>query len=219
MVEITLVRHGQANTGAKDERSYDNLSDLGRRQAEWLGAYFADVDRGFDHIVSGSLNRQRDTAQVIAGALGGVVETDQRLNELDYFGLAHSLLETHAVEMPDTREAFVSHVPQVLSVWEAGQIHSDLESFADFEARVRGGIEDAQKLGGRVLMVTSGGVIGMAMRLMLGLETRAYANVLIQIYNSSFHRFVLTGDTLALDTFNAVPHLEGASRAHARTYV
>ncbi|HGG64496.1 MAG TPA: histidine phosphatase family protein, partial [Rhodobacteraceae bacterium] len=37
MVELTLIRHGQAQTGARDEASYDSLSDLGHQQAQWLG--------------------------------------------------------------------------------------------------------------------------------------------------------------------------------------
>jgi len=37
MSHITLIRHGQANTGARDEQSYDRLSALGHQQAAWLG--------------------------------------------------------------------------------------------------------------------------------------------------------------------------------------
>ena len=37
MGEVVLVRHGQANSGATDEESYDRLSDLGHQQARWLG--------------------------------------------------------------------------------------------------------------------------------------------------------------------------------------
>ena len=40
MVQIFLVRHGQANSEAKDEISYDKLSSLGKLQAGWLGQYF-----------------------------------------------------------------------------------------------------------------------------------------------------------------------------------
>ena len=40
MVQIFLVRHGQANSEAKDEISYDKLSPLGKIQAGWLGHYF-----------------------------------------------------------------------------------------------------------------------------------------------------------------------------------
>jgi len=40
MVRIFLIRHGQANSEAKDEVSYDRLSALGKIQAGWLGQYF-----------------------------------------------------------------------------------------------------------------------------------------------------------------------------------
>lgn len=39
MTHITLIRHGQANTEARDEVSYDRLSELGHQQAAWLGAH------------------------------------------------------------------------------------------------------------------------------------------------------------------------------------
>ena len=36
MSHVTLVRHGQANSSARDELGYDRLSELGWQQAEWL---------------------------------------------------------------------------------------------------------------------------------------------------------------------------------------
>lgn len=219
MVEITLVRHGQANAGAQDEESYDRLSDLGRDQAAWLGAHFAEMGHEFDLILSGTLNRQRDTAQAVADRLGGHVQQDPRLNEMDYFGLSQSLKDTHALDMPTDREGFIAHLPQVIDAWERGQIHSHLEPFAAFQDRINAVIALAEARGGRVLLVTSGGVIGMAMRLLLGLETRRFAGVLLQIHNSSVHRFVKLGDDLALDCFNALPHLDRPERRHARTYI
>lgn len=219
MVEITLVRHGQANTGAQDEASYDKLSDLGRQQAAWLGSHFADVNEGFDLVISGTLNRQRDTAQAVVDALGGQLVQDARLNEMDYFGLSKSLEQTHAIAMPTDRDSFISHISQVLSAWERGEIQSHLEGFAAFEGRVKAMIDMAEDHGGRVLFVTSGGVIGMAMRILLGLEVQSFANVLLQIRNTSVHRYVKQGPALALDTFNAVPHLERADRQHAQTMI
>ena len=50
MGEITLVRHGQANSTATDEESYDKLSDLGWRQGRWLGDYLRHHEEGFDLI-------------------------------------------------------------------------------------------------------------------------------------------------------------------------
>ena len=45
--EIILIRHGQANTGAKDEESYDQLSDTGHQQAVHF-APIADVNKVFN---------------------------------------------------------------------------------------------------------------------------------------------------------------------------
>ena len=55
MVEIILVRHGQANSAANDEEGYDRLSDLGHQQAKWLGEYLRSREKPFDKVISGGL--------------------------------------------------------------------------------------------------------------------------------------------------------------------
>lgn len=219
MVELTLVRHGQANAGAKDELGYDRLSPLGEEQARWLGAHFAASGRQFDHIIAGTFRRQARTAELIAHPLGAEVREDARLNELDYFGLAQSVRATHALAPPQSREEFLTHMPQVMDLWHQGKIQSHLESFAAFEARIAAMIAEAETSGGRVLYVTSGGVIGMAMRLLMGLSPHAFSGVLLQIRNTSVHRFVKAGERIVLDCFNAVPHLESPDRAHGLTWL
>ena len=88
MSEIILVRHGQANSHATDEASYDRLSDLGRAQAGWLGAHLRATNPHFDRVLTGTLTRQADTAR----AMGyDITVQDPRLNELSYFALAHAL--------------------------------------------------------------------------------------------------------------------------------
>jgi len=218
MVEITVVRHGQAQTGAQTEESYDSLSDLGLMQAEWLGEHFATNDVTFDRVFCGSLKRQQATASAISRSLGLDVSIDERLNEMDYFGLAQSLKDNRSVDFPTDRDGFISHVPQVLRLWEDGEISSPIEDFQTFQSRVAGVLNGAETLGGRILLVTSGGIIGTIMRLLMDLETRTYATVLMHVYNSSVHRFVKTGDMLALETFNSLPHLERPDRVFAKTY-
>src|SRR5688572_31392492 len=70
MSTLYLVRHGQASFGTDN---YDRLSSTGREQAQELGRYFAGLaaqgDR-IDRIYSGSLQRQTETADIIATALG-----------------------------------------------------------------------------------------------------------------------------------------------------
>ena len=60
MTTILLARHGQASFG---QANYDQLSDLGCEQARLLGQYYAKAERRIDAIFSGSLVRQRTSAE------------------------------------------------------------------------------------------------------------------------------------------------------------
>lgn len=219
MVEITFVRHGQASTGATDEHGYDNLTDLGRQQASWLAEHMKATGHNFDRVFAGNLNRQRDTAAPIAKALGYTVQEDSRLREFDYFGLANSHLSRTGRARPETPDEFSAFLVELMEHWEAGSMCDHLETFDAFQKRVDGALLDAQRMGGRILYVTSGGVIGMAMRRVLGLDIETYIQMVLQIRNTSLHRCVLQQDILALDVFNALPHLDRPDRAHARTFI
>ena len=213
MGEIILVRHGQANSEAKDEESYDRLSDLGHQQARWLGDYLADREAPFDKVISGSLRRHRETAAGI-GYVDPVV--DPRLNEMDYFNLGQALENVHGVPFPGPDE-FAAHVPQVMEAWHRAEIKG-VETFASFEDRVTSVLQEAAQPGVRVLCVTSGGVIGMIIRHLLDLDPTRMAHVLLPIMNSSVHRVHVIPQGPILASFNAVPHLDHADRAHAKTH-
>lgn len=217
MTELTLVRHGQANTGAKDEASYDRLSELGHQQARWLGEYLGQI-HGFDRIVSGAMRRQIETARGLN--LGGLPHSkDARLNELDYFGLSHSLRDSHGVPFPDSQSSFAAHVPQVLDVWRAGGINVDVESYDDFRTRIFSALTDAAAYDGRTLLVTSTGVIATLTAIALGLDTGAKTKMFLSVAHTSVHKFELRGDDLFLTQFGGTPHLDTSDRRHARTLV
>jgi broad specificity phosphatase PhoE len=141
MTEITLIRHGQAITGARSEADYDRLSDLGRRQAEWLGAYFSGIG-GFDRVISGTLRRQEETARAI-NLDGRPHRRDARLNELDYFRLSQVLEARDGIPFPTDPMSFAAHVPQVLELWRAGHAGPGHESYEVFRERVLGAVADA----------------------------------------------------------------------------
>ncbi|MEM8538617.1 MAG: histidine phosphatase family protein [Pseudomonadota bacterium] len=213
MGEVILVRHGQANAAATDEESYDRLSDLGHQQARWLGDYLRDREAGFDKVIAGSLRRHRETA---AGMGYKTPQIDPRLNEMDYFNLGRALQDVHGVPFPSPDE-FAAHVPQVMEAWHKAEIKG-VETFASFENRVTSVLQEAAKPGARVLCVTSGGVIGMIIRHLLNLDPTRMAHVLLPIMNSSLHRVHVIPQGPILAGFNAVPHLDHADRAHARTH-
>jgi len=214
MGELVLVRHGQANSDADDEESYDRLSDLGHLQSRWLGDWLRDHEAPFDRILMGSLRRHRETARGI-GDVGGTAAVDPRLNEMDYFNLA----KAHASRTdgpPPSAETFATHIQDVMRAWHRAEIQGN-ESYAAFEARVAEMLRLAAVPGRRVLCVTSGGVIGMMVRHLLELDPARMAHLLVPIKNSSIHRVTVLDQAPILSEFNATPHLMRRDRAHAVT--
>lgn len=212
MGEIILVRHGQANSTAKTEEDYDLLSDLGHTQARWLGAWMRDHGYHFDHVVSGTMRRHRETVQ----AMGFAADEDARLNELDYHRLSHALHHVKGEPLP-TGDSFADHMPKLFAAWAKAEIEG-AEPYSAFEDRVAGLMADAAQPGRRVLCVTSGGVIGMMVRHILGLDLVKMSSIMLPIWNSSVHRLHVRGGTTMLAGFNAIPHLESPDRVHARTH-
>ena len=215
MGEIVMVRHGQANSGAETEEDYDRLSDLGHVQARWLGDWLEAHEAPFDRVVRGTMRRHRETAEGMGFA---EAEGDGRLNELDYFALARDRMVHHGVRPPESPEDFVTHMPETFAAWHRAEI-AGTEPFAGFEARIGTVLAEASAPGRRLLCVTSGGVIAMALRLCLGLDIARLAQVLLPIHNASLHRFRVREEGIFLSSFNAIPHLEAPDRAHARTFL
>jgi broad specificity phosphatase PhoE len=215
MTHITLVRHGQANPEARDEHSYDRLSDLGHRQAAWLGDHLRASANHHTRVYCGTLRRQVETA---AGMGYPEAIQDARFNELEYFNLALLLQAQHGIAMPVEREEFVYHLPRVFTAWQEDRIADAPESFADFSARVTAALTEIAEGEGPALVVTSGGLIAMVMRQALGLDVPAMARIALAIMNTSVHRLYPIGDRLSPVLFNAVPHLETPDRQFAQTH-
>jgi broad specificity phosphatase PhoE len=216
---VTLVRHGQANSAAREEAAYDRLSDLGRRQSAWLGEWFRETGEVFARVYTGTLRRHVETCDAIAPDCAGGIVRDARLNELEYFTLAGMLRDQHGIAIPTDREGFVAHLPMLFGHWRDGRIEGAPESFAAFETRVDSAIREIASGQGRALIVTSGGLIGMAMRLVMRLDLEALAHVCLSIENSSLHRIQPLPTGLALTQFNALPHLDSPERRFARSHL
>ncbi|WP_300440061.1 histidine phosphatase family protein [uncultured Mameliella sp.] len=216
---ITLVRHGQANSSARDEGSYDRLSDLGWQQARWLGGYFEQTGEKFARVYSGTLRRHVETVEGISPASLAEPVQDARLNELAYFDMAQLMETQHGIAIPGDREEFILHLPQLLTMWRDGVLDGAPESWASFESRVTEALTEIAGGEGRALVVTSGGLIGMAMRVIMTLELKAMAHLCLAIENSSLHRIQPLATGLAMTQFNALPHLDSPERQHARSHL
>ncbi|WP_170515992.1 histidine phosphatase family protein [Ruegeria atlantica] len=216
MSHITLVRHGQANTTARDEESYDRLSDLGHQQARWLGAHLQDTRAHYPRVYCGTLQRHVETA-----ASMGLPDPirDARLNEIEYFAIAQLYEQQHGVAIPTDREGFVEHLPRTFAAWARGEITDTPETFAEFETRVSDALREIGTEGGPAIVVTSGGLISMVVRQAMGLDIPAMARVALAIMNTSLHRLHPIGAQLSPVLFNAVPHLDSPDRQFAQTHL
>ena len=217
MSEIIMVRHGQAQTGAKDEASYDKLSDLGHQQAAWLGDYWAGFGK-FDHVLSGTMRRQIETGQSM-GLAGVSYAQDARLNEMDYFGLASFLKEHGGVPVPTSQEEFQTHVRDVLGAWSRAEVGDELESYADFRGRILDCVREVAVRDERTVIVSSTGVIATLMAVALDLDMARKTDVFLKIAHTSVHRFEIVGDDVRLIQFCATPHLDAPDRLDLRTHI
>ena len=216
MAELILVRHGQANSHATDEASYDKLSELGHEQARWLGEHMRATNPHYDRVITGTLLRQKETAASMGYA---DTQVDARLDELQYWAMAEALEAEHGIERPQDPTEFAAHLPTMIGHWAADRVKGVPERYSEFYSRTTSLIQEVSEGHGRVLLVTSGGVIGTIMRHVLHLGDEGMAKVMLQVMNSSVHRLEYVHDTLMLGSFNATPHLDIPGREHARTFI
>ncbi|NRB00454.1 MAG: histidine phosphatase family protein [Rhodobacteraceae bacterium] len=217
MAEIILVRHGQAQTGATDEASYDSLSPVGKQQAAWLGDWMRATNGHFDRVVTGTLVRQKTTAEAMG--FGDNRVEDAGWNEVDYFSLAAALERQHGVPFPTNRDSFVDHLPKVFSAWAEDTLGDVPESYQAYLDRVEGALARLAEGGGRVLAVTSSGVLGGLMTRVLNLNVAAQTRLMLQIQNTSVHRLeIIQGQTYVAE-FGTTPHLASNDRANHRTFI
>lgn len=220
---VYLVRHAQASFGARD---YDRLSELGRQQARWLGGYFAERGLRFARVLSGTLARQQDTAREVLAAMGadpGALAIHAGLDE--YHGEAlYSAFSGGAdprdhqrVDSRDYWRAFRA----AMQAWSDDRLAGVPESWAEFGARVRAGLDEAVRDTTRedvVLVVSSGGAIGRALADISGAPARTAIEWNLQFRNSGFCELIAGGGTLRLLSFNNVPHLETPARRQSITF-
>ncbi len=217
MSHITLIRHGQANSDAKDEISYDKLSALGHTQATWLGEHLRETETHHTRLFTGTLTRHIETANSMK--LDLKPQRDARLNELEYFTLAQLLEEQHGIGFPGEEGTFATHLPTVFNYWREGKLEGAPETWDHFHTRVSDALEEIAAGSGPALVVTSGGTIAMAMAQAMQLDIPAQARLALAIVHTSMHRLFPIGGHLSPVMFNAIPHLDMPERRMAQTHI
>ena len=222
MAEIILVRHGQASFGADN---YDQLSELGFAQSQWLGEYLKQLDRPCDRVVMGSMARHRQTADGVLAGLGATIapEVHPGLDEYDFQGLLDPLRARFGHQWCDTghaRRDYFHNMKRALGYWMSGDIDSDgRDSWVSFCQRIGEALDTVCGGGGRrTLVVTSGGPVSVILGQVLSLAPQQICALTLQIKNTSTSTLLYNRVDLTLDSFNDVGHLQSPEKRQHITF-
>lgn len=226
MGTLYLVRHGQASFGAAD---YDQLSELGQRQSERLGRYWAGQGLRFDAVLTGTLKRHAQTWEGIARGAGLALEPLKwdGLNEYDSEAVIRAVLPGQRVADlgdPHSPEGYRTHFRWLrdgLAQWMAGTVSPQgMPRYPDFVHGITSALDHvrAHHAGQNVLLVSSGGPIATAVGHVLGLSPDATIDLNMRIRNSAVTEFSIAPKRLMLQTFNTLPHLNELEHAQWITH-
>lgn len=221
MGHLYLVRHGQASLGADN---YDQLSPLGHRQSQRLGEYWKEVGLSFDAVLLGTLTRHAETLAGIERGLGQALprQTWPGLNEYDAEAVI-AAIHPGPRARPNTPELYRQHfrwLRQGLNAWMQGAVQPEgMAAWPDFVAGVMSALTHAQQHhAGRVLVVSSGGPISIALGQLLGMPAQSSIELNLQMRNTSVSELRASAQGHRVISFNTLPHLAGAAHADWVSY-
>lgn len=231
MSTLYLVRHGQASFGTDN---YDQLSATGREQVKLLGEHFAESGERIDRIYTGNLQRQRETADLIAGSLGAAappIALEHAFDEYDsdaiLRGFAGSLSAEQLAQagwpgLRTDRRKFQFFLERAARAWVEAQIEAaEMLPWRQFHGRIIAALTGIMHNEGRsktLIVSTSGGVIGTAVAHVLGLSNHMGIELNWAVHNASITRLIYSAEKVSLSMFNGLPHLDRQERRELITY-
>lgn len=235
MSYIYLIRHAQA--GSRD--NYDVLSEHGHLQARLLGEHFVRQRIEFAAVYSGSMRRQRHTAEIAldvcaqAGLAVPDIITEGRWDEFSlasvYRAIASRMMaadEAFARDFREMQEALRRdpHTTRgatgrcdaaVIRAWMENRYPDYAgESWEAFHARILSCIAAPPSYADErpIAVFTSATPVAIIAGAALGLTQEKLMSILGVIYNSSLTVVRAREGELRLFTFNSTPHLDDALR-------
>jgi broad specificity phosphatase PhoE len=222
-----LVRHAQASAGDDD---YDQLSDLGLRQARVLGEHWARLGFCPDTVYLGSLKRHRQTVEEVAGAFaeqglewpeGRVLEHfDEHAGMTVVEGAMPILAESDPVvatgmremeEHPERRvRTYFRIFRHVTRLWVRGELSGMVpeEPWAEFRRRVSHGLAEVADAGAPLAVVfTSAGAVASAVGESLDLGEERTLELSWSVQNTGLSELLVWPSRRTLRVFNSLPHL------------
>ena len=228
MAEILCVRHGQASFASDN---YDQLSELGYRQATLTGEYFVKNGVVFDKIYAGTLKRQIQTAESVIAVYREKnlpvpeLECDERWNELQT-ELQLEVLVPHVMQRrpelkplmekaKQDKKAFQKLIRATFDFWiEHPEVESQgsepLETWQAAQQRVIDVLTEVQANNGsgcRAGVFTSGGILAILTAHAMSMPPSSVYPLFEKVINASLTRLIHNRQSLALSTFNEYSYL------------
>lgn len=215
MSELLVIRHGQASFG---QDNYDVLSDLGHQQAASVGALLREIDWVPDRLITGTLTRQKET--LASMGLEADREEHAGFNEYDFNDLLNARFKGDVPSLvKGDRKTHFRALRETVFEWQDAAFDGASETYQEFAARVEAARAFATDTKAkRVLVVSSGGVIGQLTSVALGTSNRQMMNLNLQVKNTSMTRFMFSGSAFSLHEFNAAPHFMTPTGAALLSY-
>lgn len=234
MIEIYLIRHGQASFG---QPAYDCLSPVGERQAALLGRHFANNGTRFDCIYSGALKRHLQTATIALGQMNGYnardIRIDDGFNEFDDSDQLMNRLTAVIKEDPNisdqlarihTNHGAIRRIFDIAARVDAiprdEEVH--LQRVKAFRDRIGSAIDNLVQTVGenkKVAVFTSGGPTAVALRKTLDTSREQTIRLGWEVRNTSVTVLRYDQEQLWLVLFNCVAHLESQNDPSLITYI
>ncbi|MCB1157014.1 MAG: histidine phosphatase family protein [Leptospiraceae bacterium] len=205
MSKLYLIRHGSANSKGEN---YDMLSERGIQQSKFLSSYFESIHLNPSVVYSGSLKRQKDTAEISTSFLQQDVERKEfiGLNEITvelWRTVAESLSLTDA-SFADTLQTwlqvrseggkrvlllFYNLTVKIVKAWKEKQVElGGLYSYEEFKSSCLSFLEELNHYSGKedvVIAFSSGTPISILLSKFLQLGEERDLDWLPRIYNTS----------------------------------
>lgn len=221
MAELTVIRHAQASFGAAN---YDQLSELGHRQSEALGVALRAQGVAWPEVIYiGEQIRHRETFEGVARGYGASATPKMHpgLNEFDFAGLLEAHGKTEALPEANTadRATHFRQLKATVLAWQADEIATPPENFANFVSRVSDAMQAARsEKAAHVMMFSSGGAISQMIRLALDAPAEQQILLQLQMKNCAVNRFRQGRNATYLHGFNETPHITAENAAEMLTY-
>ena len=215
---IYLIRHGQA--GFLKE-NYDQLSDLGVKQAQLLGNALKERNQTVSKIQSGSLVRHRKSADHCLESCGKQLSftVDDRWNEYDHMELLvkhnprftdYSAIGDHLKQQENPMRSLQQILNNSIADWIKGEKEYALEwqLFKENSWNALKELADQLNSGENAWVFTSGGPISVILIQLLSLQAEQFVELQGRLVNSSVTKILVGKNGLSLSTYNDYSHLD-----------